>query len=643
MKHFNLIKTFLLLFALVVGGGSSAWAEDVTVSMSSFDAISGFVGGDTNVSYVAEKGTASTAPAVNNKEIRVYQGGGLFTVTANDGCKLQSVTLGSSMGTTVTYSIDGGTASSNQSITASGNITVNDLNCSSIQFTCKGTDKNHRLYVNYLSVTYSPASSIAKPLFSIPDGAVEKGTNLTLSTATEGADIYYTTDNTTPSSSSKKYIGGISINSAMTIKAIAIKGSESSVVTAASYTIKKVETPTFSLSEGVVLEGATLELSTTTEGATIHYTTDGSLPTASSSTYSSPISINSDVTIKAIAVKNNWDDSDVASATYNVLTPIRGLSVDFESNDISRYADWTFNNIACAKAITAHGGTYYGNTDGKSTASIATREKVAHPYSFTCYISKESTNSNSSTWKVQVSDDGSTWSDVGDKSATAMSKGVWQEFSVDLTSYTDVYVRLYYSGTTAKRAVDDIVLTTCEPITISSAGYATYCSNYPLDFTGITDLTAYTASKDNNTNAIIFNKVEGKVPANTGLLVSGETTNVPVCASADPVENLLVGVTTETVKDAGTVFVLMNGSKGIGFYKNSNAFTLRANSAYLPAEAVGTAGARTFIGFDDDTTGIAEVNTQKEDAKRMFDLQGRKVTKAAKGLYIVDGRKVVVK
>ena len=180
-------------------------------------------------------------------------------------------------------------------------------------------------------------------------------------------------------------------------------------------------------------------------------------------------------------------------------------------------------------------------------------------------------------------------------------------------------------------------------ITISSAGYATYCSSAALDFTGITTLTAYTASKDNNTNAIIFNKVEGKVPANTGLLVSGETTNVPVCASADPVENLLVGVTTETVKDAGTVFVLMNDSKGIGFYKNANDFTLRANSAYLPAEAVGTAGARTFIGFDDDITGIAEVNTQKEDAKRMFDLQGRKVTKAAKGLYIVDGRKVVVK
>ena len=240
-----------------------------------------------------------------------------------------------------------------------------------------------------------------------------------------------------------------------------------------------------------------------------------------------------------------------------------------------------------------------------------------------------------------MSEDGTNWSAVATMSASSMDKGDWVKFSADLTSYSNVYVRLSYGSNTAKRAVDDIVLTTYEPITISSAGYATYCSSAALDFTGITTLTAYTATKD--VDGVTFNKVEGKVPANTGLLVSGETTNVPVCASADPVENLLVGVTTETVKDAGTVFVLMNGSKGIGFYKNSNAFTVRANSAYLPAEAVETAGARAFIGFDGEATGIAEVNTQKEDAKRMFDLQGRKVTKAVKGLYVVDGRKVVVK
>lgn len=189
--------------------------------------------------------------------------------------------------------------------------------------------------------------------------------------------------------------------------------------------------------------------------------------------------------------------------------------------------------------------------------------------------------------------------------------------------------------------VGNIVVTKAESITISSAGWATYSSNYPLDFTGITALTAYTASKYGS--AVKFNKVTGKVPANTGLLVKGETANVPVCASAEAVSNLLVGVPAETVKDAGTIFVLMKGSKGIGFYKNTNDFTLRANSAYLPAEDVPTTDARAFIALDDETTGIADVRSLKDNTESMFDLQGRKIAKPTKGLYIVNGKKVVVK
>ena len=178
-------------------------------------------------------------------------------------------------------------------------------------------------------------------------------------------------------------------------------------------------------------------------------------------------------------------------------------------------------------------------------------------------------------------------------------------------------------------------------VAISAAGWATYSSSNALDFTGVTALTAYTATMDGS--VVKFNKVTGKVPANTGLLVRGETANVPVCASAEAVSNLLVGVPAETVKDAGTIFVLMKGSKGIGFYKNTNAFTLRANSAYLPAEAVEGSTARAFIALDDETTGIADVKAVKEDAEGMFDLQGRKIAKPAKGLYIVNGKKVVVK
>ena len=156
---------FTLLFLVIA---SVTWAEDVTVTMTSFTEISGYVADDENISYEAAKGTASTVPVVNNGEIRVYQNGGTFTISSNNGALIKSVTLGSSMKTSVTYAIDGGSASESTNIAANSSITVSDLSCSKILFTCVGTDKNSRLYVNNLSVTYTPsgAPTLQNPGFS---------------------------------------------------------------------------------------------------------------------------------------------------------------------------------------------------------------------------------------------------------------------------------------------------------------------------------------------------------------------------------------------------------------------------------------------------------------------------------------------
>lgn len=169
----KLLKTWLMLVLMLVGAGTT-WAESVEVS--SFSAISGNL--DSYVSYEAAKGGASTAPAVNAEEIRVYQNGGLFTVSAKNGATITEVVLGSSMATTVTYAVDGGTVSSNQSIAANKTLTVGSINATSnVVFTCKGTDKNSRLYVNYLKVTYTiPTAKACTVTFNA-------GTNGTCSTS----------------------------------------------------------------------------------------------------------------------------------------------------------------------------------------------------------------------------------------------------------------------------------------------------------------------------------------------------------------------------------------------------------------------------------------------------------------------------
>ena len=125
-----------------------------TVTMDTFTAVSGYVDDDLNISYKAEKGNAGTAPAVYDGEIRVYQNGGLFTVSANNGMKIKSITIGSSMATSVDVSVDGTNTDSAVSISQDGEYTKSGINASSVQFKCVGTTKTTRLYVNYLSVTY---------------------------------------------------------------------------------------------------------------------------------------------------------------------------------------------------------------------------------------------------------------------------------------------------------------------------------------------------------------------------------------------------------------------------------------------------------------------------------------------------------
>ena len=138
--------------------GQGGSGEPTTVTMTSFSATSASM--DDNVSYTTAKGGGTSAPAVNSNQIRLYQnsagtGGGTITITAKDGYKLSSVTIGSSMATKVAYTIGTSTTkSTSASVSANGKYTVDDINATSITFYCMGTSSSSRLYVNYLSATY---------------------------------------------------------------------------------------------------------------------------------------------------------------------------------------------------------------------------------------------------------------------------------------------------------------------------------------------------------------------------------------------------------------------------------------------------------------------------------------------------------
>ena len=138
------------------------------------------------------------------------------------------------------------------------------------------------------------------------------------------------------------------------------------------------------------------------------------------------------------------------------------LVIDFEKST-SSYSDWTFVNMESMKSdITAHSGSFFGTTGGKKTASIVTKSPVESPKSITFYISKTSTNARASNWIIRTSKDSVNWETVKTQSASSMDKGKWVEVTQDLSSYKNVYVGVYYDGTTAIRAIDDLTLVCSE-------------------------------------------------------------------------------------------------------------------------------------------------------------------------------------
>ena len=216
-----------------------------------------------------------------------------------------------------------------------------------------------------------------------------------------------------------------------------------------------------------------------------------------------------------------------------------------------------------------------------------------------------------------------------------------------VTTYT-------YSGVTGTLDIIDTkggfypsgisVLYPALPVTITPAyDKTTYITPKALDFSGVAGLIAYVAT-DAKTAGVTMTKVT-TVPAGTPLLLVGTANtdyNVPVIASASaPATNYLQQGDGTTVFNGSTYDYIL-GSDG-KFHQISSG-TVATTKAYLHL-ASAPAGARELsIIFDDETTGVNEVRGQKEVVRGdFFDLQGRKVAQPTKGLYIVNGKKVIVK
>jgi alpha-tubulin suppressor-like RCC1 family protein len=168
----------------------------------------------------------------------------------------------------------------------------------------------------------------ARPSFSPGAGNYTTPQNVTISCATAGAVIRYTTDGSDPTAASTQYTAPVAVASGFTLRAKAFKATWTDSDTETGlYTLNlaTLAAPTFSPAAGAYVDSVTVTISALA-GASIRYTTNGNTPTAASALYTAPLTLTAGTTVKAIAVRADYTDSAMATAVYGIQLPTPQLS-----------------------------------------------------------------------------------------------------------------------------------------------------------------------------------------------------------------------------------------------------------------------------------------------------------------------------
>ena len=211
-----------------------------------------------------------------------------------------------------------------------------------------------------------------------------------------------------------------------------------------------------------------------------------------------------------------------------------------------------------------------------------------------------------------------------------------------------------YSGTAPWSDFNTIESIVPENIAIGDLGIGTFCGSNPLDLSSTEDVKAYVVSSFESATGQVTLTRTYYVPPFTGVVVKGNKGiyTIPAGVGQPVYPNMMKGVTANIVlnKVDGdyTNYILAKKNGNLGFYAVSDGSTLSARKAYLPLPTVNLpsgAGARglQFIYDDEQATDITEIESKNDAIVGIYNLQGRKVINPTKGLYVINGKKVIIK
>lgn len=252
-----------------------------------------------------------------------------------------------------------------------------------------------------------------------------------------------------------------------------------------------------------------------------------------------------------------------------------------------------------------------------------------------CFLAFEGAINNTYTWKLYEVDDNS-FAVKGDGYYWSYNSGRGQvRFTKDLTIDDNHTFRL-------------IPATITMPLNYSEADdktFATTCLPYAVEVAvGQDNIKAYAGKLNDEKTELQMNAVTA-VPANQGIILSGESASddqvvLNVIASADAIDNDLLGTTSEISTEGILALGRANGTGSVGFFRSTNG-TLKANRAYLKVD--NEAIQSLAMNFGGTTTGITNaIKNEVTPNAPIYDLSGRRVFTTVKGnIYLQQGRKFI--